>query len=391
MKITIVGRSFPFHQVGGMEVVGWDLARHLAAAGHDITVLTTTILGRPLFFIEEGIEVHALSAPSGRYSPAWTNGTRRAFYERHYESCELLVGIGAGAHAIVTDRRWLQTRVPAVMQAHGTSWAEFRSKWTRLDVRQWAKSPVNLLTAFKDWRAYRRYNEIIAVGDIVYTDIYRFPTKCLLGRIKVNVVHNGVDPALFRFSENERLAIRQKLQVSRDEFLFIYSGRLNKQKGLDHALKAFQKLACYAPNVRFVVVGDGPQRPFLEKLVSSLQISQKVSFLGGVNRSTLPGFYSSADALVLTTLRREAGIPVAILEGLASGLPCIASGRSSPDTPGIIVTNPRSKTSIIRSMQLAIETAGKDGRASLLPERFTSGYANRRYSEVITAYRRAAE
>ena len=68
-RILILSRSLPFHAAGGMEHVAWDLSRALVRAGQVVTVLTTSIPGRPPTFSEDGVGV--VTAPGtapGRYS-----------------------------------------------------------------------------------------------------------------------------------------------------------------------------------------------------------------------------------------------------------------------------------------------------------------------------------
>jgi glycosyltransferase involved in cell wall biosynthesis len=79
-------------------------------------------------------------------------------------------------------------------------------------------------------------------------------------------------------------------------------------------------VANYA-NAEFVVVGEGPDRESLERLIDELKINSKVSLVG--RRDDMPSVYRSFDVMVSSS--RKEGLPVSILEGMATGLPVVAT------------------------------------------------------------------
>jgi glycosyltransferase involved in cell wall biosynthesis len=98
-------------------------------------------------------------------------------------------------------------------------------------------------------------------------------------------------------------------------------GRLVPAKGLDVLLTAWALMSKAAPAARLVLVGDGPLRPDCEATVSRLGIAHSVSFLG--SRSDVPEILRHSDIYVSSS--RTEGMSNALLEGLASGLPLIAT------------------------------------------------------------------
>jgi glycosyltransferase involved in cell wall biosynthesis len=104
------------------------------------------------------------------------------------------------------------------------------------------------------------------------------------------------------------------------ELLFL--GRLSPEKGLDVLLEA---LACASRSagrpVHLTVLGEGPQRPALERRTLALSLGEAVTF-AGFHRDVRP-FLERADALVLPSLRE--GLPRAVLEALSVGCPIVAS------------------------------------------------------------------
>jgi glycosyltransferase involved in cell wall biosynthesis len=75
------------------------------------------------------------------------------------------------------------------------------------------------------------------------------------------------------------------------------------------------------PNAKFVVAGDGPEQAALETLIVALGIGDNVRMLGRLN--DMPSFYASLDVLVSSS--RKEGLPIGILEGMASRLPLVAT------------------------------------------------------------------
>src|SRR6185436_268952 len=98
-------------------------------------------------------------------------------------------------------------------------------------------------------------------------------------------------------------------------------GRLVYQKGLDlaiHALSGLQDL-----NWEWDIIGDGPEMDALKSLVESLGISGRITFLGWQSREELIQCYKQSNLFLFPS--RHEGMPNAVLEAMASGLPVIAS------------------------------------------------------------------
>ena len=98
-------------------------------------------------------------------------------------------------------------------------------------------------------------------------------------------------------------------------------GRLSMEKGVDVFLNAAARVLDQRPDVKFVVIGDGPDRPELDALIDGLGMRGSVRMLG--RRDDMAQVYASLD-LMVSASRRE-GLPIAILEGMASRLPLIAT------------------------------------------------------------------
>lgn len=99
-------------------------------------------------------------------------------------------------------------------------------------------------------------------------------------------------------------------------------GRLSPKKAHCDLLAAYARIATAHPDTVLVLIGDGPLRRRLEKQVAQLQLSERVIFLG--DRNDVSDLLAGMDLFVHPTLSE--GMPHAVMEAMAAGLPVIASG-----------------------------------------------------------------
>lgn len=156
-----------------------------------------------------------------------------------------------------------------------------------------------------------------------------FLTRTGIAPEKVAVVHPGVDCARFRPDVDGR-AIRS--QHGLDSHLVILSvGRLQARKGHDVAIQAVAALRAELPSLKYVIVGDGEERPRLEELVATLGVADAVVFAGEVAEEALPRYFAACDVFLLANRVEQGdfeGFGIVFLEAAASGRPVIggASG-----------------------------------------------------------------
>lgn len=119
-----------------------------------------------------------------------------------------------------------------------------------------------------------------------------------------------------------------KMAKFRDQKInILFVGRLDKRKGIEYLLKAFQRLAQDMNNIRLIIVGDGPERQKAKDFVKEEEL-KNVVFAGAVSRRDLPSWYATADIFCSPATHGES-FGVVLLEAMASGLPVVAF-----DNPG---------------------------------------------------------
>ena len=130
---------------------------------------------------------------------------------------------------------------------------------------------------------------------------------------KLQVIHNGIAPV-------DTLSPRYRLS-ERWPRTALFVGRLTAQKGPQYFLLAAEKVLRSAPDTRFIVVGEGDMRGYLEEMAKELQISEKVIFTGFVSQFDLDRIYSLASVCVLTSVSEPFGLVA--LEAMRRGIPVI--------------------------------------------------------------------
>jgi len=134
----------------------------------------------------------------------------------------------------------------------------------------------------------------------------------------VTEITNGI--AVEKYS-NRFTVLQKELSIPHDRIVVGVVARLSREKGICHFLNAIHLLRDSTESFYFVVVGEGPEGASLRQQTEELGIADKVHFLG--RREDMPEVFASIDILVQPSLNE--GLPISVLEGMASGCTVIAS------------------------------------------------------------------
>ena len=127
-------------------------------------------------------------------------------------------------------------------------------------------------------------------------------------------------------------------KISPDDPINILSvGRLTEMKGREYAIKAVAKILNKFPNITLNIVGDGPLRESLQKLINDLDAAGKINLLGWVDSDRLDSLYKSSHIFLHPSVKASdgnmEGQGVVLLEALAYGLPVVATSHGAfPET-----------------------------------------------------------
>lgn len=137
---------------------------------------------------------------------------------------------------------------------------------------------------------------------------------------RVTVARNGTDPYYWVFSLEERERVRRELGLSKNEILVTSVGRLSRQKGHSYLVDAIAGINNPA-GIKCVILGTGPEKASLEARINAKGLEGKVILAG--EKDYIKPWLCASDIFVLPSLWE--GIPIALLEAMAVGLPCVAS------------------------------------------------------------------
>lgn len=138
----------------------------------------------------------------------------------------------------------------------------------------------------------------------------------------VAVVPNSVDLNRFRaLPASERERLRSELQIDPADRILVSVGKMNRGKGNDLLIRAMPEVLARVPRCQLWLLGVGPDQAALQRLALRCGVDQAVRFLG--LRSDVERYLWAADLFVFAS--RFEGMPLAVLEAMACGLPCAIS------------------------------------------------------------------
>jgi glycogen(starch) synthase len=302
---ALVGKGVKFDPIGGMQNHTAELTRALDRRGVAQTVVTTRPPTAPhLQRLGDHARVIRLGLPIRRfrqlYGPqavivAPILASRADLVHVHLGEDLAVLPVGAAAARLY--------RLPLVLTVHTSLRHTLAVSDLRSAVLKTLGGPIE------------RWGERSAEAVVVIT-----PRLCRLllsdgvDEDRVHVIPPGVKPSLFDGPFEDPFA-----GVGRPRVLFL--GRLAPQKGVRNLVAAAGLLE--DPSAQVLLVGDGPDRPALEREAERIGLDDRLHFLGFVAHDELPAVLAHADLLVLPSLYEELG--TVLLEAMQAGVPIVAS------------------------------------------------------------------
>lgn len=267
MRIAIVS-DYYYPQLGGITEHVHGQASELVRRGHTVTVLTPRLAITPSTVDGHDLPTREFEVVNvGRAFPFYANGA------------ETLVTVGAGLSSAL-DRLYRRHRFD-VVHVHNP----FGAMLPITAIRR-SPAPVTVGTfhsviptrdpllraARRPLRhVFRRLDACISVSDAVIDSL----RPHFLG-LRFRTIPNGIDTAFFTPDAEPLEELRGKRTI-------VFVGRFDPRNGVKHMIGAFAALRCMRDDVRLAIVGDGPLRPLVERLVPS-DVRDDVVFAG---RSTV--------------------------------------------------------------------------------------------------------
>lgn len=287
--------------IGGTETQAVELARRISAAGYRVTLGCLRAQGPLLGKLEgSGVRVEEFHPAGGIDSPAGVYQLLRLSWFLRREKFDIvhthdlwsnLMGVPAarlaGVKAIISSRRDLG-----------------HLDWYQGPRRNWLRRIQNL--------SHVVLANASPIRDSLIAEDGFSPAK-------LRVIHNGVDVARFQHGRGDREELFP--QSSRQKLIVLVGNMHSDIKGHPWAIDAAPAVVQEFPDARFVFVGDGEQRAVFQQQAAQLGLGGNFVFLG--HRDDIPEILSVCDIAMLPS--RAEGMPNAILEYMAAGLPVVAT------------------------------------------------------------------
>lgn len=352
--------------IGGSQLVGLELARQLKEDGAEVLCAALESTPGPLVHrcTEYGLPVVDLAIPTrsvlGRNGVSW--GLVRRLRDLRLDAIHL-------QHFLGLNKLGLPARVAGIERIVAT-------EHSVLDVSQ---SRAGRFRVRLNWR-------LASAITVVHQGIKDYLCNQLkVPRERVSVIPVGVDVG--KFHPDDRTFRRQELGIA-DELVFVFVGRLAPVKNVPQLTTAFLAVQSEgAPRSRLLIVGNGEEMQSVRDVVGCHPLGDRVILAG--EQSNVRPYLAAADVFVLNS--SSEGMPRALLEAMATGLPAICPALGS--IPEMIagrgwLTEPESRPSLEAAMRSvlndpgAVDEAGRKSR-NYVHENFDARKIAARYRELL--------
>ncbi|MEU0150857.1 glycosyltransferase family 4 protein [Micromonospora fulviviridis] len=331
-RILMLSWEYPPVLVGGLGRHVHALSVALAAAGHEVTVVTRHAEGAPLEEYADGVRIVRAAEDPVTFPLATGSLLAWTMAFNHTLTRAALRAAESGAYDVIHAHDWLVAHtamtlrehldVPLVSTIHATEAGRHQG---------WLPEEMNrTIHGVEHWLATESGRVIVCSGYM------RDEVGALfgVGPARVDVVPNGVEPHRWRVPGSAVAAARARF--AGDGPLVSFAGRLVYEKGVQHLLAGLPRLRDRHPGLRAVIVGDGPYRATLEAEVHRLGLGDTVSMPGFLGGTDLPAVMAASDCFAVPSIYEPFGMVA--LEGAAAGAPLAVSrtgGLAEIVEPGV--------------------------------------------------------
>ena len=322
LKIAMVSdAAYPFSK-GGVEKRNWDIALRLRERGHEIHMINGLVPTGRNECIVDGIRIHGVCKADDLYA-----SRRRSILSALKFSFGLIPHLVRNDYDVyVCDQFPLLHILPVRL----VTWLKRKKlvlTWHEVWGRYWFKylGWIGAVGYVMERIAVRVADRIISVSDQT--------TNALVDKLKVDPKY--VETVVNGIPYYHIQGVRTSAEVS--DLIFV--GRLMSHKNVDALLKAIELIVRDHPDLisRCLIVGDGPERKTLEKMVSDKHMDGLIVFKGVVKEADeLYGLMKASKVFVLPSTREGFGITA--IEANACGLPVVTSGHEDNAARNLVQT-----------------------------------------------------
>lgn len=317
MKILIAS-DLHYPTINGVATFSRNLAKGLAARGHDVLVVAPSQTGKKYKEVDGNHPIYrTVSVPfpfyqNFRISLNPNREVKKIISDFEPDVIHIQMLLGVGQAAMKCGNR---LGIPVVSTNHAMP----ENLLDNLRLLAPVSRPINYILR-EYGRRFHNKSDYVTTPTQSAIDMFRETEKMT---VPFEAISNGID--LSRFTPGRVTpAVRQKFSIpnGKSAQVITYIGRLDAEKHISVLVRAFAELVKHRPSAHLLIVGDGTDRDNLERLSADLGLSAKVTFTGRVSDEELLQLHRAGDVFAMPSPAELQSI--ATLEAMASGQPVVA-------------------------------------------------------------------
>jgi len=185
--------------------------------------------------------------------------------------------------------------------------------WAFNENRNWLSKTI---IKFLSWLTIVLAHQTIVINQQEYNQVINWP---FITKNKLTLIYNGIKPIYFLNRNEAREYFKDKIK---DNNLVIGTiSELHKNKGLKYAIKSFHQLTKEHKNIKFIIIGEGEEREYLEKKIKKYNLENSVFLVGEIKEASQ--YLKAFDIFLLSSLKE--GLPFVLLEAGLAKLPVVTT------------------------------------------------------------------
>lgn len=313
MRIGIFTETYTPY-ISGLVTSEVMLKNALEKQGHEVYVVTANLESFKYHYDEKERVLKIPGVPTGIYDSRLTSIYPIQAVNK-IKSWKLDVIHSQTEFAIGTFARIIakQYNIPLVHTYH-TMYEDYIHYITK---GYFQKSSKKLVEYFTKFYCDTTATELIVPTNKTYKlfkEKYRFSKN-------INIIPTGIEVDRFFFENiqtKELNELRKQLKLSKKDFVLLFVGRLAEEKNVEFLIESHVEIIKKYPNVKLMIVGDGPDKEKYEEYVKTLGLEKNILFTGKSAWEDMPYYYHLSDLFVTASKTETQGLTV--IEAMASNV-----------------------------------------------------------------------
>jgi len=320
MKIAYVYDNVYPYYVGGIEKRIWEIGRRLSQKGHDVHWYCMKYWDGNDVINKDGIWLHGVCPPK----PLFSNG-RRSIKEAIYFARKVFGPLRKENFDIIEPQNFPYFPIFSAKASSFLKTSKLIVTWHEVWDTYWYDylGRIGFCGLIVERFAAQSSGRMIAVSELTKNSLLRIGLQNKI----IKLIPNGVS-----YSSIKNVT---KVKETTD---VIFAGRLIKEKGVHILIEAIGILNQMKPDIRCLIIGNGPEKEELYELVAKKELHNNIKFKGFLeNFNSLIAYMKSSKAFVLPSKRE--GFGIVAIEANACGIPVITTNHPQNAAKDLIIKN----------------------------------------------------